>query len=561
MIQLTRDIAGILTKKERRLLLRQVAANFFIIVMDVGALALLLFLIHVYFSSGSPAGAFPGYPFLKSHPYLVLGIFCVAFAVKNYLAQQVLRADNEFLYSVATRLSEEKLDRYFQSSYASYVQVDSSVHLRGIAHQPVEFVNYVLRGMQQVVIHSLLVLLTVSAILVYNAALFLLLIGILCLPILITSILLKKKLNRVRSGAKEAGEQSLQYLKEALSGFIESRIFFRKDFFIRRYIVFQERLNRFLSHQQIILGWPARLMESFAVAGLFLLFVFHPPGTDPAASFITIGAFMAAAYKIIPGIVKVLNGIGQVRAYEFVLAELPRQEKKKEDLIQETEEEQIRLIRFSNVGFAYGHKRIFSGLDFEISRGDLVCICGASGMGKTTLINLLLGFVQPDEGRILFNGKQLPDPQLWKRVSYVKQQPFFIHDSALQNVVLGASDHDEDRLREAESVTGFHSFMNGSAQKMIRENGKNISGGQRQRIALARALYKDFDLLVLDEPFSELDRQSESQLMEQLKKLADKGKIILLITHHRNSSDYFTKTLHLDETKNPGDPFSRIRGK
>jgi ABC-type bacteriocin/lantibiotic exporter with double-glycine peptidase domain len=182
-------------------------------------------------------------------------------------------------------------------------------------------------------------------------------------------------------------------------------------------------------------------------------------------------------------------------------------------------------------------------------------------MGKTTLINLLLGFVQPDEGRILFNGKQLPDPQLWKRVSYVKQQPFFIHDSALQNVVLGASDHDEDRLREAESVTGFHSFMNGSAQKMIRENGKNISGGQRQRIALARALYKDFDLLVLDEPFSELDRQSESQLMEQLKKLADKGKIILLITHHRNSSDYFTKTLHLDETKNPGDPFSRIRGK
>jgi ABC-type multidrug transport system fused ATPase/permease subunit len=561
LIKLTRDIAGILTKKEKRQVLRQVAANLFMIVMDVGALALLLFLIHVYFSSGSPAGTFPGYPFLKSHPYLVLGIFCVAFAGKNYLAQQVLRADNEFLYSVATRLSEEKLDRYFQSSYASYVQVDSSVHIRGIAHQPVEFVNYVLRGMQQVVIHSLLVLLTVSAILVYNAALFLLLIGILCLPILITSVLLKKKLNRVRSGAKEAGEQSLQYLKEALSGFIESRIYFRKEFFTRRYIVFQERLNHFLSHQQIILGWPARLMESFAVAGLFLLFVFHQPGTDPAASFITIGAFMAAAYKIIPGIVKVLNGIGQVRAYEFVLTQLPRPEKKKEEQMQEAEEEQIRRIRFSNVAFAYGSKQIFSGLDFEVSQGDLVCICGASGMGKTTMINLLLGFVQPDEGRILFNGKRLQGRPLWKRVSYVKQQPFFIHDSAFQNVVLGASDHDEERLREAESVTGFHTFMNGSAQKMIRENGKNISGGQRQRIALARALYKDFDLLVLDEPFSELDRQSEAWLLLQLKKLADKGKIILLITHHLNGSDYFTKTLHLDETKNPGDPFSRIRGK
>jgi ABC-type multidrug transport system fused ATPase/permease subunit len=297
------------------------------------------------------------------------------------------------------------------------------------------------------------------------------------------------------------------------------------------------------------------------VTGLFLVFVFHPPGTDPAASFITIGAFMAAAYKIIPGIVKVLNGIGQVRAYEFVLAQLPRQEKKKEVRVQEAEEEQIRRIRFSSVGFAYGNKRIFSGLDFEVTQGDLVCICGASGMGKTTLINLLLGFVQPDEGRILFNGKVLQGHSLWKRVSYVKQQPFFIHDSAFQNVVLGAADHDEERLKEAESVTGFHTFMNGSAQKMIRENGKNISGGQRQRIALARALYKDFDLLVLDEPFSELDRQSESRLLQQLKKLADKGKIILLITHHLNGSDYFTKTLHLDETKNPGDPFARIRGK
>src|SRR5206468_10028260 len=94
-------------------------------------------------------------------------------------------------------------------------------------------------------------------------------------------------------------------------------------------------------------------------------------------------------------------------------------------------------------------------------------------------------------------------------------------------------------------LSGLACVLHSHGQKVIRENGKNISGGQRQRIALARALYKDFDLLILDEPFSELDADSEKELLHLLRELAAEGKIILLITHNESSLQYCNKIIRL----------------
>jgi ABC-type bacteriocin/lantibiotic exporter with double-glycine peptidase domain len=138
----------------------------------------------------------------------------------------------------------------------------------------------------------------------------------------------------------------------------------------------------------------------------------------------------------------------------------------------------------------------------------------------------------------------------WKKISYVKQQSFFIHDSILKNITLDDAGYDQSKLQEVLVICGIDKLLDKypeGLEKIIKEKGKNISGGERQRIMLARALYRDFDLLILDEPFSELDDMSENLILNQLQLLARQGKMILFITHNKSSLFYCNKIISLNE--------------
>ena len=206
-------------------------------------------------------------------------------------------------------------------------------------------------------------------------------------------------------------------------------------------------------------------------------------------------------------------------------------------------------IEFKNVSFSYGTEKVLDNFSANISRGDFVGLSGMSGKGKTTVINLLLGFLNPSCGSIYINGvlTDAADRQAyWHNISYIKQQPFLIFDSILNNIILSNDCDDMLKMEGIIKATGIEGLQE-SYNKVITENGKNISGGQRQRIAIARALYKDAGLLILDEPFNELDRESENVFMQLFSELSNDGKIILLITHHKESLSYCNKIISLDE--------------
>ena len=140
--------------------------------------------------------------------------------------------------------------------------------------------------------------------------------------------------------------------------------------------------------------------------------------------------------------------------------------------------------------------------------------------------------------------------QYWQNIAYVKQQPFLIHESIVKNITLDENDYDVELLNEVIKATGLEQLVNQFPEgmnKLITENGKNISGGQRQRIVIARALYKNANLIILDEPFNELDRASENNLLDHCKQLCAKGKMIILVTHNKESLLYCNKIISLDE--------------
>ena len=575
-----RKILYLLSGRERRRLAGLVAGNVLISILDIASLGLLLYIVGFYTGQHPqrPPAFLPGW-LMDRNSLALVGVFSLFFLIKSAFGYLHIQRQYRFVYQVASRLSETNMLHYLEGSYPDYVRVDASVHIRKIREQPIEFCQYVLTGYQQMLAEGMLVVLTVVAIILFNVKLFLLL-ALLLLPALAALAgVSRRRLKAVRGDIRKSGERSLQHLREALTGYVESNVYEKKTFFARRYAGYQRLLNRHLAELQIIQGIPSRFIEVFAVLGLFILIAFaHWSGDPGAGSFVALGAFLAAAYKIIPGMVKIVNLSGQVKTYQFTVDDLYEELLKTRCGGQDAgyaeggadngkqardgrrvgngkpvEKSAVKglEVAFRGVSFSQPQGRIVRDLSFCLRPGELLGMSGSSGKGKTTIVNLLLGFLTPDEGEILIDSRPVTSRErqgYWSRIAYVKQQPFLLYDTVLKNITLTDDDPDKELLDEVLRVTGLQRLGGEETlTKMITENGKNISGGQRQRIAFARALYKDADLLILDEPFSELDDQAEWRMLEHCLRLAAAGKTILLITHNQKNLSLCHKTMLLDD--------------
>jgi len=546
---------AVLDKKEKKQFGILIILDIFISIADILSLALLLWIIQFYIQPDQQKNIsfLPGW-LADRHSAWLIAAFLFFFALKNAIGYFIAKAHYTFIGGVAIRITYNNLQNYQRSAFEEFINIDSSVHIRKIGLQPFEFCQHILSGIQQIITQVCLIVITIAAILFYNAGLFLLLLCILLPPVMGIFYFIKGRLGKIRKHIRHSNERSFQYLLDALKGYVESNIYDRHDFFMQRYIEHRKKFSRHLFESISIQNLPPRIIEVFAVLGLFILIaIANWSGNNDGATLITIGAFMAAAYKIIPGIVKIINTVGQIRAYEFSVSDLV-QHKQPGDTGDQTEKATgIYSIQLKKASYNYGRQPVLNDLSFDLSKGDFLGISGKSGRGKTTLLNLVLGFLSPATGEVIINDISLNKEEIkqyWPSISYVRQQAFFIHDTLLKNVTLEEEGYNKERLQSALTASGLEeliaTFPEG-LNKIITENGKNISGGQQQRIAIARALYKNADLILLDEPFNELDEASVVGMLNHFRELAKQGKMIILITHDSKSLSWCNKTLALDE--------------
>ena len=559
MTNILKKTLAVLDKKEKDHFIYLMILDIVISIADILSLALLLWIIQFYIQpdQNRDLSYLPGW--LRSNSITLIGLFFLFFAAKNWAGFLIARAHYKFTGRVAVRISRTNLMNYQRAGFEDFVTIDSSAHIRTIAYQPFEFCQYMLSGMQQIITQSFLIILTITVIILFNAQLFLILLGLLLPPVVVVFYFMKKRMTTAKKHIQSSNERSFQYLLDALKGYVEGNIYDRNDFFLRRFVSSRQTFSKNLFDSQSMQSMPNRIIEVFAILGLFILIaIAHWSGNNDSATLLTIGAFVAAAYKIIPGIVKLMNAAGQMKAYEFSI----------EDLVQgtvigptrqvHTAPAQIEVLQLKNISFNYGDQPVVNNFSLTIKKGDFIGITGGSGMGKTTVFNLILGFLLPVKGEILVNDvmvDRISQPGLkdyWPLIAYVRQQSFFIHDTILRNITLEEEGYDREQLQNALHIAGLDKFISGFPEginKIITENGKNISGGQQQRIALARAIYKNADLILLDEPFNELDETSVILLIEHFKKLSSEGKTVIMITHDTNSLSYCTKIVSLDEQK------------
>ena len=353
----------------------------------------------------------------------------------------------------------------------------------------------------------------------------------------------------------------LKKLFEAFNNIKFIKIRKLENFIATKLFYFQKKAMDTTFSQNVIVTIPRLILEVFAVGGLCLTIYIYINSSLPIDKLIPLLSFIALAIiRIMPAIssinINVNNITTHIHSLEIVNTYMIQKDLKlitKNEGSKNSISKKIEKIEFANVCFKYKVDNPSFGLDninLTIEKNDIIGVIGKSGSGKTTFADLLLGLLKPDNGKIFINGENsinIDSQNL--NISYIPQSINLLDDNLYENIAFGNKNQniDKEKMNKILFMTDLDKLDKDLYSKNIGEDGIKISGGQKQRIGIARALYNKPNLLILDEPTSELDYSSEKKIMQNISEF--KIDIIVIIAHRINSLNICNKLLILDNGK------------
>ena len=461
--------------------------------------------------------------------------------LKNGLVILLARMQSRFLLDIYRDFSRRMFVNYYRRGLL-FLKGTSSLQL---GHE-VNYVCYtfslcVLAPVFRIVSDSVLVLLMVSALVIWEPIAGLLLCAAF-LPLAGGYVgLVRKRLRRYGTEELEARRKQLRTVVEAFRGFAELEVAHAFHTTISFFDQGIESITRNRLRMEICQLFPLFLSEIAIVCGLALLI-----GAGREDLGLMSSVFAVAAFRLLPAIRSILNNWGTLQNASYTLeivaegiADIPQKEMETESPF--TFRQGIELC---GVSFAFpdGHI-LFRDLNLNIKRGECVGIRGTSGSGKSTLFNLMLGFLEPISGEIRIDGKRLTvnNREEWYKVAgYVPQEIFVTEGTLATNIALGQVQVDYKKVMNALEQAQLKEWAEHLPQGLdtpLGEFGSRLSGGQKQRIGIARALYKQAEILFFDEATSALDHRTEQEINHALQELShQRHELTIVIIAHRESS-------------------------
>ena len=508
---------------------------------------------------------FVNYNFYLENKFLIITIFFIGFILLSLLIRVfVLKLTYNFVKIIGLHFSRLVIKKTLDLSYIKYTSLNSSKLLAILETKIDRLVDFIYHTLE--VLSSITILLFIfTGLLVVNTKISIITFIILFICYLTMFKRYKKKTvnlgnlyalglsNRVKTIQEIFGSFRLLKIDQS-----KSRIFFNNQF-----LKSDENIRSALAKLSFLGTFPRYLIEGLAIIIISsLAFILIKNKFYPQEMIVlSLGVIAFTAQKLLPLAQKIYYSMSYMLGQKQSVSDVINFLDIKNTLISFSKNKELsfnKSIVLKNVKFEYSTKKkniVFENINLEIEKKSKICIVGKTGSGKSTFVDIVIGLLKPDKGEVLVDGININDSiETWqKKISYVPQSTFLTDSTILENIVFGVDPHNVDfkKLDRAIKIANLDFMISKLPEKLqtkIGERGIILSGGQVQRLGLARAFYKDFEVLILDESTNALDSFTEKSIYSNIKnEFADKT--ILSITHNRELSNNFDIVLEINNTE------------
>ncbi|MDE6140529.1 MAG: ABC transporter ATP-binding protein/permease [Alistipes sp.] len=473
------------------------------------------------------------------------------------------RIERDYIHSLYKYLSERLFVKYHNRGMSFIKGSNSAILARNVNVVCLAFVTGVLKPLASMASELLLLLLLFSAVAVYSPPTALFIVVIFLPTVWLYYRLVRNRLNRYGTEENDAQRRKARTVAETFRGYADIEIGNAFPQMMRRFEDAMRSVIRVRAKNAMVAMLPQIFTEVGLVAGMSALVIVNLRlGSDDLR--LLFGILAVAAIRLMPSVRNIMYGWASIRYNLYTTDVLREADIKDDDICYDTSDDRFRFARtieVRDVSFRFDDaaEDTLHDLSLSIGKGERVGIRGESGVGKTTLFNLLLGFYSPTRGTISIDGEPLTDDnrRKWQNsIGYVSQNVFITDSTIAANIALADDPENIDRQRLeqvliAADLKHFVDTLPHGVDTSIGEAGNRLSGGQRQRIGIARALYKDCDVLFFDEATSSLDNRTEANINEAIRRLSEHNKqlTIVVIAHRESSLEYCDRIITLTDKK------------
>jgi ATP-binding cassette, subfamily B, bacterial PglK len=468
-------------------------------------------------------------------------------------------------HNAGARLSNRLAEGYLAWPYASHLRRNSAELIRNAQQAVMEVVTGVFIPLILVAAETILTIGLLAVMLVIAPAATALAVVIVGGAAGVLLLIVQPRLKRIGRTAHRMSRDTLRSMQQSLHGIRDIKVLGREHYFATEYGQKRLKLARARYLRATASALPAVVIETALLGFILISFgIAIVGGFDSREMLSILGLFAYVGLRLQPSLQSIIGGMNELKHSTAPLEDIHRDLLEVESLPrspgQVTPLPFQDALRVESVDFAYEGTEgyVLSGIDLTIRPGEQIGICGPTGGGKTTLVDIIIGLLQPSSGRVSVDGVDIADNvQAWQRnLGVVPQMVFLTDDTLRRNIALGVPDDeiDGEAIAEAVELAQLEEFVAGLPNGLdttVGERGVRISGGQRQRIAIARALYRRPEVLIFDEGTSALDNATESQLMASIDQL--RGAHTIILVAHRLSTVQTSDTVVFMES-------GRIRG-
>lgn len=468
--------------------------------------------------------------------------------------------ERNFIYDLYRYLSRRLYIDYHNRGLGFIKGSNSSLLARNVNVVCLTFVVGILRPLATIASEVMLFLLLFVALACYNATAAALIVAIFTPAAWLYVRMVRNRLNNYGDIENKAQRAKMRNVIDTYRGYSDLEVCNAFPSMLARFDKAMDEVVDVRLKNATLSTLPQMFTEIGLALGLAAMVLLNL-GFEGGNIKILFGIFAVAALRLMPSVRNVMGAWASLRYNRYTIDVIRDAHIDDIDPTIDSSTERMnfnRDIRIEDIAFQFedGEQRVIDHLSLSIGKGERVGIKGRSGAGKTTLFNLMLGFYTPTEGAIYIDDNRLTpaNRRQWLNiVGYVSQNVFLTDGTLLENIALGVTPEsvDRERLNRAIDMADLREFIDSLPQGVdtpAGECGNRLSGGQRQRIGIARALYKEAEVLLFDEATSSLDNDTEQNINQAIEQLSRKNKelTIIVIAHRESSLDYCDRVLTIE---------------